>query len=165
MVTPGPGSHPRPCPQIAQGKETEGHKLAGELWQNEGQASPCPPIEDRIRGWSHTSRSTQPCPAVGKLNLPFPPTSSPRAFPTISVKTMARELQMGTATVRSEQSEQENPRCKECLSWDKTFATHPPPSSLIAVSTYTQVAQDSHSDILIQSLWKQKQADLSSGPA
>ena len=31
----------------------------------------------------------------------FPPISSPRTFPTISVKTMARELQMGTANVRS----------------------------------------------------------------
>lgn len=37
-----------------------------------------------------------------RFNLPFPPISSPRTFPTISVKTMARELLMGTARVRSE---------------------------------------------------------------
>lgn len=37
-----------------------------------------------------------------QFNLPFPPMSSPRTFPTISVKTMARELLMGTARVRSE---------------------------------------------------------------
>lgn len=46
-------------------------------------------------------------PDVQPLNLPFPPIFSPRTFPTVSVKTMARELQMGTANVRSEQAEQE----------------------------------------------------------
>lgn len=35
-------------------------------------------------------------------DLRFPPISSPRTFPTISVKMMARELLMGTARVRSE---------------------------------------------------------------
>ena len=49
MVSPGPGSHPGLCPQTAQGKETEGHKQAGEravVEQRAGreQASARPPM-------------------------------------------------------------------------------------------------------------------------
>lgn len=47
-------------------------------------------------------------------DLRFPPISSPRTFPTISVKMMARELLMGTARVRSGWSEwKESLRCKK----------------------------------------------------
>lgn len=60
-------------------------------------------------------------------DLRFPPISSPRTFPTISVKMMARELLMGTARVRSEWSEwKESLRCKKkkSLSKHKTLSLH-----------------------------------------
>ena len=72
----------------------------------------------RRRLWKKLTQGCQ-SPSSGFPNLQcpdlrFPPISSPRTFPTISVKMMARELLMGTARVRSEWSEwKESLRCKK----------------------------------------------------
>jgi hypothetical protein len=60
---------------------------------------------------------------------------------------MARELQMGTANVRSEQLEQE--KFLECLSQDKIFAACPLPSPL----HHSWSPQDSHSDTFLFWFW------------
>lgn len=117
-------------------------------------------------GCSHVPRPTQPCPAMQKFNLPFPPTSSPRTFPTISVKTMARELQMGTANVRSEQSKQEKSLdAKSAFLGIKHLQHALLPLPLSPSAPIQKWHRTVTVTFLIQSLWKQKQADLSTGPA